>query len=166
MQGEVRRLIGCSGVPLRLWGGHPEKLRGMMKTTDEIAAELFFIDGSFVVHRDSEFMLFHLGEIGVLLSMIGGWDHVVVSRRDTTPSYQEMKLVKRLCFRDDEWAYELHPPQSEYVSLHSNALHMWRPQNGAWRAPPIEVFMAPWGDGDKSGHINPLDSLSLDSPEA
>lgn len=137
-----------------------------MKTTDEIAKELFFIDGAFVVHRDREFMLFHLGHLGVLLSTVGGWDHVAVSRRDKTPTYQEMKLVKRLCFRDDEWAYELHPPLSEYISVHANALHMWRPQDGMWRVPPVEVFMAPWGDNDKSGHINPLDPLSPPIPEA
>lgn len=117
-----------------------------MKTIDEIANELFFIHGAFVVHRDSEFMLFHLGEIGVLLSIVGGWDHLAVSVRTRTPTYQEMKAVKRLCFRDNEWAYEVHPAVDDYVSIHQNALHIWRPHDDAWRVPPIEVFMNPWGD--------------------
>jgi hypothetical protein len=137
-----------------------------MKSISEIIDELFYIDGAFVYHKDDEFLLFTIGDLGVLLSLVKGWDHLAVSVRGRTPTYQEMKAVKRLCFRDDEWAYELHPAVDDYISIHENALHIWRPQDGVWRVPPVDVFMKPWGDGDKSGHINPLDSLSPANPEA
>lgn len=141
-----------------------------MKTTREIAEALFYVDGAFVQYRDKDFMLFTIYDteslLGVLLSTVGGWDHVVASVVGKTPTYQQMKFVKRLCFRDDEWAYEVHPAVDDYVSIHHNALHIWRPHDDVWRVPPIEIFMNPWGDNDKSGHINPLDSLSPSIPEA
>ena len=115
-----------------------------MKTVQEITDILFYVDGASVHHKDDEFLIFQIGDLGVVVSLVGGWDHVVVSVIDRTPTYQEMKAIKRLCFRDDEWAYELHPPPSDYISVHDNALHMWRPQDGVWRVPPVEVFMKPW----------------------
>jgi hypothetical protein len=137
-----------------------------LKTTDEVAEMLFYIDDVLVQYKDENFMLFTIADLGVLLSTVGGWDHLAVSVRGRTPTYQEMKAVKRLCFLDSEWAYEVHPAVDDYVSIHHNALHIWRPHDGVWRAPPIDVFMNPWGDNDKNGHINPLDSLSPSIPEA
>lgn len=120
-----------------------------MKTIAEIAEILAGYEDAEVMHADSEFMLFRIEYVGVLLSLVGGWDHLAVSVVGRTPTYQEMKLVKRLCFRDDEWAYELHPPVSDYISIHANALHIWRPQDDVWRAPPVEVFMEPWATTTK-----------------
>ena len=122
-----------------------------MRSVQEIAFILSSVDGVKVFHQDSSFMLFSVENLGVLLSTEQGWDHVVVSAIGRTPTYQEMKLIKRLCFRPDEWAYELHPPEADYISIHDNALHIWKPQDGVWRAPPVEVFMQPWATTTKEG---------------
>ena len=65
-----------------------------------------------------------------------GWDHVSVSHAHRTPRYQEMKAVKRIFFRSDEWAVEYHPPSKDYISIHDNVLHMWRPQDVELPVPP------------------------------
>jgi hypothetical protein len=39
-----------------------------------------------------------------------------------------MAFVKRLFFRDDETAMQLHVPASDHVNQHPYCLHLWRPQ--------------------------------------
>lgn len=58
-----------------------------------------------------------------------GWDHVSVSLNTRTPRWDEMEHVKRLFFRDDEWAMQLHAPPSKHISIHPNCLHIWRPHD-------------------------------------
>jgi hypothetical protein len=120
-----------------------------MKPIAQIVEELDSFEGSEVLHQDDEFMLFRIDYLGVLLSTVGGWDHLAVSVIGRTPTYQEMKLAKRLCFLASEWAYEVHPAVDDYISVHYNALHIWRPHDGVWRAPPVEVFMQPWATTTK-----------------
>lgn len=57
-----------------------------------------------------------------------GWDHVSVSKRRRTPTWGEMEHVKRLFFRPDEVAMQLHVPEAEHINLHPNCLHLWRSQ--------------------------------------
>ena len=68
-----------------------------------------------------------------------GWDHVSVSLKNRTPRYQEMKMVKRIFFEDDEWAMELHPPGKSYISVNDNVLHLWRPHVATIPTPPKEL---------------------------
>ncbi len=54
---------------------------------------------------------------GPLLRIIAasaeGWDHVSVSTESRPPTWAEMELVRRMFFRDDETAMQLHvPPQT------------------------------------------------------
>lgn len=69
-------------------------------------------------------------ETGKLLLVIAtsgeGWDHVSVSLPNRCPTWEEMNIVKKTFFRVDEWAYQLHPPDSENRCLHNFCLHMWR----------------------------------------
>jgi len=58
-----------------------------------------------------------------------GWDHVSVSRKNRCPNWPEMEHVKRLFFKDDETAMQLHVPVADHLSFHPNCLHLWRPQN-------------------------------------
>jgi hypothetical protein len=76
----------------------------------------------------------------VVAGVGGGWDHVSVSLRKRTPNYQEMKRIKRMFFLRDEWAIEYHPPADEYVSIHSNVLHLWRPHDVEIPVPPKEMI--------------------------
>jgi len=59
-----------------------------------------------------------------------GWDHVSVSLRNRCPNWEEMEHVKRLFFRDDETAMQLHVPPADHRCLHPYTLHLWRPNDG------------------------------------
>lgn len=66
-------------------------------------------------------------EMRVIASVGHGWDHVSVSRRNRCPNWVEMEHVKRLFFKDDETAMQLHVPPTDHVNLHPYCLHLWRP---------------------------------------
>lgn len=65
-----------------------------------------------------------------------GWDHVSVSRPTRCPNWPEMEHVKRLFFRSDETAMQLHVPVSEHISIHPYCLHIWRPHDAEIPLPP------------------------------
>lgn len=77
---------------------------------------------------------------GVTLTVIAsngyGWDHVSVSLPNRCPNWQEMEHVKRLFFRDDETAMQLHVPPAEHVNIHPYCLHLWRPHDAQIPRPP------------------------------
>lgn len=55
-----------------------------------------------------------------------GWEHVSVSRKDRTPTWEEMCQVKALFWDDEDCVVQFHPPRSQYVNNHANCLHLWR----------------------------------------
>ena len=65
------------------------------------------------------------------------WEHVSVSHPNKIPSWETMAKVKELVFEDEEEVIQYHPKKSEYVNLHENCLHMWRPVNRNIITPPI-----------------------------
>ena len=75
----------------------------------------------------------------------GGWDHVSVSFRNRTPTWDEMCEIKRMFFRPDEICVEYHPAESEYVNNMPYCLHIWRPQREPIPTPPS------WMVGSKQG---------------
>src|SRR5580765_7987288 len=72
----------------------------------------------------------------VFASFGEGWDHVSVSLSMRCPTWEEMEFVKRLFFKDDEDAYQLHVAPKDHISIHPYVLHMWRPQDVAIPLPP------------------------------
>ena len=66
----------------------------------------------------------------------GGWDHVSVSQRKRCPSWEEMCIVKDIFFNKNECCVEYHPAAKDYVNLHPNCLHIWKPQNADLPTPP------------------------------
>jgi hypothetical protein len=72
----------------------------------------------------------------VVASADAGWDHVSVSRKNRCPNWAEMDHIKRLFFRDDETAMQLHVPPSEHVNIHPTTLHLWRPIDQEIPRPP------------------------------
>lgn len=54
------------------------------------------------------------------------WEHVSVSLPNRNPNWDEMCLVKRLFWDDEETVIQLHPPQSKWISKHPHCLHLWR----------------------------------------
>jgi hypothetical protein len=65
-----------------------------------------------------------------------GWEHVSVSRRDRTPTWDEMCQVKALFWDDEDCVVQYHPPKSEYINNHPHCLHLWRPMEGILPRPP------------------------------
>lgn len=72
----------------------------------------------------------------VVVSWGLGWDHVSVSRTTRCPNWNEMTRVKRIFFRDDETAMQLHVPVAEHINYHPYTLHLWRPQHAEIPRPP------------------------------
>jgi len=64
------------------------------------------------------------------------WEHVSVSTRWRTPTWEEMDAVKRIFWRDDETVIQLHVPRSEYVNYHEFCLNLWKPIGVEIPVPP------------------------------
>ena len=74
--------------------------------------------------------------LGVVASSGEDWDHVSVSRSNRCPNWQEMEHVKRLFFKDDETAMQLHVPPDDHINCHPHCLHLWRPHKLEIPRPP------------------------------
>lgn len=72
----------------------------------------------------------------VIASAGDGWDHVSVSLSNRCPNWIEMDHVKRLFFKDDETAMQLHVPPSDNINFHPYCLHLWRPHDAEIPRPP------------------------------
>lgn len=83
------------------------------------------------------FRIEHKGAaLRVIASTGEGWDHVSVSTATRCPTWDEMERVKRLFFRDDETAMQLHVPPSDHKNCHPYCLHLWRPRDAEIPRPP------------------------------
>lgn len=123
-----------------------------MKTTPWLAAEPHRIsDPRLPPHPyGSDYGAFQIpGPCGMSLRVIvsaGGvaeemgqdfaWDHVSVSCKNRCPNWQEMEFVKRIFFKDDEWAMQLHAPPAKHINVHPYCLHIWRPHKLEIPIPP------------------------------
>lgn len=65
--------------------------------------------------------------LNVIFSDGMGWQHVSVSRKSRTPSYEDMDWIKRRFWDDDQCVMQLHVPVTEHVNYHDYCLHLWRP---------------------------------------
>lgn len=65
-----------------------------------------------------------------------GWDHVSVSLPARCPTWAEMDHIKRLFFKPEEVAMQLHVAESEHISNHPYCLHIWRPTAAQLPLPP------------------------------
>ncbi len=75
-------------------------------------------------------------DLRVIASWGAGWDHVSISRVDRIPTWREMEQTKRLFFRDNETAMQLHVPPVDHINNNPHVLHLWRPHKGAIPRPP------------------------------
>ena len=74
--------------------------------------------------------------LNVIASNDAGWDHVSVSLPDRCPTWAEMDHIKRLFFRDEETAFQLHVPPADHINDHPHCLHLWRPHAEEIPLPP------------------------------
>jgi hypothetical protein len=65
------------------------------------------------------------------------WEHVSVSiEGNRPPNWQEMCWVKEQFWTDEETVVQFHPRKTEYVNIHPNCLHLWKPYRGDVVLPP------------------------------
>lgn len=75
-----------------------------------------------------------------------GWEHVIVSRIDHTPSWEEMCEVKELFWDAEAVVWQYHPPKSEHTNVHPFALHLWKKCGFEMPMPPsIFSEVKPYG---------------------
>jgi hypothetical protein len=67
----------------------------------------------------------------IIVSDEEGWEHVSVSieNKMRCPTWEEMCWVKSLFWEREEVVMQLHPAESENISVHDYCLHLWRPTN-------------------------------------
>lgn len=75
-------------------------------------------------------------EYMVIASNGHGWEHVSVSHKNETPSWDVMQEIKDLFFTPYEAVMQLHPIKHEYVNNHEHCLHLWRPIEAEIPTPP------------------------------
>jgi hypothetical protein len=80
--------------------------------------------------------------LGVIFSSGEGWEHVSVSRRARTPSYEDLEEIKQEFWSDDMCVMQLHVPASDHVNCHDHCLHLWRPTDQEIPRPP-SIFVGP-----------------------
>lgn len=103
--------------------------------------------------------LFFVKHCGVvLMSMSSGidpdnpnhWEHVSISvvrvakggkvtKVDRAPTWNEMCVVKSLFWEPEETVIQFHPPESKYVNVHPNCLHLWKPPYAVPTPPSILI---------------------------
>lgn len=93
-------------------------------------------NGCFVIWKRS-------GRTLVIIASDGmGWEHVSIhvetngGKKLRTPEWSEMCEVKDLFWDAEDVVIQYHPRKSEYVNVHSNTLHLWRPVNVELPRPP------------------------------
>jgi hypothetical protein len=81
---------------------------------------------------------FEIGELTIVSFFpdVAGWEHVVVSRHDRTPTWEEMCYVKDLFWDPEDVVWQYHPPRSEYSNVHPFALHLWKKRGFVMPMPP------------------------------
>jgi len=53
------------------------------------------------------------------------WIHISCSRTNRLPSWDDLKLVKRVLAGPERQAIQVLPRESEYVNIHPNCLHLF-----------------------------------------
>jgi len=89
-------------------------------------------NGCFELRLEGSRLLFR-----VIASSGHDWEHVSVSTTERCPRWNEMEQIKRLFFEPYETVMQLHPPESAYVNIHPNCLHLWRPVKQEIPMPPL-----------------------------
>ena len=76
------------------------------------------------------------GELFVIISDGGRWEHVSVTTKNRCPTWEEMDWVKRQFWDEDDTVMQLHVPAADHVDCHPFCLHLWRPIGGEVPRPP------------------------------
>ena len=64
------------------------------------------------------------------------WQHVSVSVKNKTPSWDDMCKIKDLFWDDNEIVIQFHPKKEDYVNNHKYCLHLWAKKDQSTPTPP------------------------------
>jgi len=70
-----------------------------------------------------------------------GWEHVSVVAYDHngtpfTPFWEIMCKIKDCFWDKSDTVIQYHPAEKDYVNMHPNCLHLWRPTHQSFPIPP------------------------------
>lgn len=86
------------------------------------------------------FQLSPTAEAFCIASDEGGWEHVSVhiveDGQKETPTWEEMCAIKAIFWDEEDTVLQYHPAKSQYVNVHPNVLHLWRPVGIEFPKPP------------------------------
>lgn len=88
-----------------------------------------------VIKKADGYMAGDISLKGVKCSLVLDWNDVhehvsVAPYNQTIPTWEMMCVLKDTIFREEEEAYQFHPPKSEYVNIKKNCMHIWRRSDG------------------------------------
>lgn len=76
-----------------------------------------------------------------------GWEHVSVRAsqlgKSRIPYWDEMCIIKDTFWDAEDAVMQLHPPSSQYVNMHKDVLHLWRPVGTDIPLPPTILVGLP-----------------------
>lgn len=75
-------------------------------------------------------LLYVMSTLDIQDGMSCALEHVSVSARNKTPTWDEMCFIKRQFWDEEDEVYQVHPKQSEYINLAKHCLHLWRRADG------------------------------------
>jgi len=87
-------------------------------------------------NRQNGAFLFADKGLKVIISAGANWEHVSVSRKSRTPSYEDMTWAAQTFWRADQTIMQLHVPASDHINLSEYCLHWWRPIDADIPRPP------------------------------
>lgn len=65
-----------------------------------------------------------------------GWEHVSFRHERRVPTWEEACFIKALFWDPDDCVVQYHPPEENYVNVHANVLHLWKPTGFPFPMPP------------------------------
>lgn len=79
-------------------------------------------------------------DLQVIAAVADGWDHVSVSTEYRTPTWEEMMLVHRLFFKENEHSMQFQVSKKLHINNHPYCLHLWRERNRNPKLPTRDLI--------------------------
>lgn len=73
--------------------------------------------------------IFSMGQCGIIITKeLGKW-HLSISRKDRSPSYDEIRNARYALLPDDITMAQIFPPTKEFVNIHPYCHHLFEIEN-------------------------------------
>lgn len=68
---------------------------------------------------------FKMDNCAVIVSIDAGKWHLSISKKNESPSYDEIKKARYKFLPDNIYAAQIFPPKNEFVNIHQYCHHLW-----------------------------------------